>query len=253
MKNIDQDFNLIQQYLDGELPPEQRTQVEKRLEQEQDFARLYQRSRAAIQTIKDDAEKTTMAFLGELHQKEIKQEPKKEATPRVRQLPIRRILSIAAVLVLLLTATLWLFRPQNTSLTAFDNYYNRPAFDMQRGGQADALISDIIQAYNSGDFSTALERIEAYERSAGTQVNISLYKAVSLLETGETEQAQNVLQELKEQEEQLDEIYWLSAMTHLKSGDKFAASADLEVLLSDKFPVANARKQKAVELMKELQ
>lgn len=253
MENFDQNFDLIQEYIDGKLPDEQRAQVEQRLEKDPDFARLYQRSKATIQVIKQEAEQSTMALLDGLHEKEIGQAPRKKENAKVRQIPLRRILSIAAVLALLITAGIWLFIPQNESLTAFENYYERPAFDMQRGAEGDPLLSEIARVYNAEDYITTLEKINAYENIGDAENALKRYKAIALIETNQIKEAQDVLESLKGEGEQLDEIYWLSAMANLKADNQAAAIDDLKALQNGDFPVTEARQKKVDELLEILQ
>ncbi|HKK77831.1 MAG TPA: hypothetical protein VJ953_22325 [Saprospiraceae bacterium] len=253
MENFDQNFELIQEYIDGNLPAEQRTQVEERLEKDPDFARLYQRSKMTIQVIKQEAEQSTMAFLDGLHEKEIGQASQEKGAAKVRQMPLRRILSIAAVLALLITAGIWLFLPQNESLTAFENYYERPAFDMQRGAEGDPLLSEIARVYNAEDYMATLEKINTYENIEDTEIALKRYKAIALIETNRIKEAQDLLESLKGDGEQPDEIYWLSAMANLKADNQTAAIDDLKALLSGDFPVTEARKRKVNELLTLLQ
>lgn len=252
MENFDQNFDLIQQYIDGELSAEKRARVEQRLEQEVDFAQLYQRSKAAIQVIRDDAEQSTMAFLDQLHDQEIQEDFKASEAGKIRRLPLRRILSIAAVLLLLITAGIWLFRPQDESLRAFNSYYETPDLDITRGIDTDALLTEVASAYNAGNFALALEKIEKYQASGEAEIPLDLYKAVALLETDRTEAAIDILTTLKTRNFSLDQVYWLSAMSNLKMGNKMGAIEDLETLLAADFPVTNARKTKANEVLKRI-
>ena len=68
MKNINQDFNTIQDYIDGNLSQQEAALVKERLQKEPDFDRLYQRSKAAIEVIRSEAEQSTMPLLRSLQQ-----------------------------------------------------------------------------------------------------------------------------------------------------------------------------------------
>lgn len=252
MKNIDQDFDLIQRYLDGALDTDQQTTVEKRLQKEKDFAQLYNQSKTAVQIIQDDAEQATMALLQKLHRKEVA-EPKLRKKDNVWRLTPRRLISIAATIGLVLVAGFYLFRPTDPSLSAFNNYYETPTYDLQRGGEPSLETSEIISAYNNQDFETALAKIAEYEQDGTTNLDLQIYKAVCFLELGNTQSAIDQLTTLTQQEEHLDEIYWLLAMAHLKNKDIDAASQNLQILQGDDFSVTLARKLKAQNILEELE
>lgn len=252
MKNIDQDFELIQQYLENELAADQRASVEKRLADDQDFAQLYRRTQTAVQVIQEDAEQSTLKMLQGLHQQEIEDKPVTSPT-KVRRLRPVRWIGIAATLALLVVAAIWLFRPSDPALTAFNEYYQTPSFDLQRGANTSALLSEISIAYNAADYATALGKINDYEAAGSTSVSLQIFKAVCYLELDNTPAAINELSLLTEQDQQLDEIYWLRAMAYLKDKNKEAARSDLQQLLSEEFSVTLARRLKVQNILESLE
>jgi hypothetical protein len=252
MENIDKDFNLIQDYLDGGLSSKETAQVQKRIAKDPNFARLHERSQKAIKAVRNEAENSTMAMLRNIQKTEVPKLNETRPTSKIRKITPFRMMSIAAVLLVLVVAAVWVFLPQDNSLSAFNEYYETPAFDLQRGGNAEALISTASSQYSAGDFQAALQSLEAYEQASGATTGTQLYRAIAHLEIDQNMEALEILNKLSSGADQLDQVYWLKALTLLKMEEPALATAALEQLLSDEVTITSSRRQKVEALLEEL-
>lgn len=252
MKNIDQDFNTLQDFIDGKLSKEAADTVRGRLDKDAGFAKLYQHSQAAIEVIRTDAEQSTMALLQSIQKSENLSLDTSSSKGKIRRIKPFRLLSIAAILVVLIVAAVWLFLPGDQSMVAFNEYYETPAFDLQRGAATDQLLLSASNAYNEKDFASALSNLDAYENAAGATTNTQLYRAIAHLELNQTSAALALLNTLSKGSEQLDQVYWLKALAHLKAGDKAAAVTTLQTLQSGPIVITASRKQKVTELLEQI-
>lgn len=252
MKNIDQDFNTLQDFIDGKLSKEAEDTVRGRLDKDPAFAKLYQHSQAAIEVIRSDAEQSTMALLQSIQKSENLSLETTASKSKIRSIKSFRLLRIAAVLIVLVVAAVWVFFPGDQSMVAFNEYYETPAFDLQRGAATDQLLISASNAYNQDDFAAALSNLEAYETAAGATTNTQLYRAIAHLELNQTSAALALLNTLSKGSEQLDQVYWLKALAHLKVGEKAAAVTTLQTLQSGSIAITASRKQKIAELLEQI-
>ncbi|GAB5555698.1 MAG: hypothetical protein Sapg2KO_52890 [Saprospiraceae bacterium] len=249
MKNIDQDFNTIQDFIDGKLSQEAADTVRGRLDKEPDLAKLYQHSKAAIEVVRAEAEQSTMALLQSIQQSENLSLETKASKGKIRSIKPFRLLSIAAVLIVLIVAAVWVFLPGDQNMVAFNEYYETPAFDLERGGEAEELLLSAGNAYNQKDFEVALNNLEAFENTNGVTTNTQLYRAIAHLELDQTTASLAILNTLSKGTEQLDQVFWLKALAHLKAGEKEAAITALKTLQSGSIVITPSRKQKIAELL----
>ncbi len=146
-------------------------------------------------------------------------------------------------------AAVWVFLPGDQNMVAFNEYYETPAFDLERGGEAEELLLSAGNAYNQKDFEVALSNLEAFENTNGVTTNTQLYRAIAHLELDQTTASLAILNTLSKGTEQLDQVFWLKALAHLKAGEKEAAITALKTLQSGSIVITPSRKQKIAELL----
>lgn len=256
MKNIDQEFNKIQDYIDGSLSKSDMEAFRKRMAKEPALKRLYERSKAAINVVQQESERSTMALLKNIEQSEeltLQADLTEKRNPKLKIKPLWYI-AIAAVFTGLILVSMWLFQPKNQNMVAFNEYYETPSYDTQRGASnTDELFTEAMVEYQNGDFNAALQKLKDYEDANDITFESQIYRAVSNLELNRTIPAIEILDGLIQGDQQLDQVYWLKALAHLKLDQTDEAIFVLKVLLSEEVSATPNRKQKAQELLDKLQ
>ena len=210
------DYILIDQYLQGELPEARRSTFEARLREEADFAQAleereelnrYLRAQAQLPALQEK-----MDALGKQYF-EGADEPSAVVRP-LWQKPWVVVVGIAAAITLVLL----LWNPlQDTGL--YGRYDAHPELALvQRSGMAENS-ADLQAAYNNGDYEQAYEGLKVLvdEDAQNTQAQLAL--GISALETDRLEEARTVFEGLAEGNTAFQEYgRWYLALSYVKAG-----------------------------------
>jgi len=113
----------------------------------------------------------------------------------------------------------------------------------------DASLQKAVEAYNEGDFATALSGLSVEDAPDQKKSQVALARAISLHETGENEQAIALLNELAMNDEIMESTAnWYIAMIQLESEKIDEAKESFTRIQSESSYYA-----KANEILKKLQ
>lgn len=252
--SVENDIQLIERYLDGDLSPEELQAFEERRAADPEFAQLVQAGDLVVAGIRQAGEEETLGLLQNIHEEEMGKKEK----PQARLFTLRRTLAVAATLALLIVAGWFLLRPTAPSSDQlFASYYQPPAFEQTRSGAAtdpegaDQLWTDAGQAFQTGDYETALNALNQYLSLIPENATALRYKAICQIELQEYDAALSTLGAIKDHPDWMEEARWLSALIHLRQNDKQAALAQLDDLLA--LPaLTSSMEAKAQELRKKV-
>ncbi|MEM7571955.1 MAG: hypothetical protein AAF433_03595 [Bacteroidota bacterium] len=234
------DLQLIDRYLSGALTPAEVQKVESRLSEDLDFARSlrqYQQQdnyldyRAKGGVLPSDLDAVAADFW---QGADAESEP--EAAPTASIRPIRRYLSIAAAISLLLFAGWWLSRGSATvdGPSLYADQMVLPRIDNSIRGEldpADSLYQAAVTAYNAGELSTARPLMDRYLEEYGLDSELLLAYAAASIELGAYDEAEIALRQLDASTSLLrNEVPFYRALMLLKQGEVAAARELLQTV-----------------------
>lgn len=168
---------------------------------------------------------------------------------RVRKMTtIQLIQRVAAIALLLLIPTIFIFKPNSTTKLV-DQYFDVPRstyFMVNRGENVSVEpdLHDAFALYEKGDYRAAAEAIEKLIPNHLEKKDLKFYHAISLFVVGEFDQSIDLLLLCSEDNFQglNQRSPWYLAMAYLKKGDKEAAAKWLKQTLTlDSMHAQNAQ------------
>ena len=224
-----EDYNLIEQYLDGQLSEEARTVFEARLASEKDLAEALtlrrEMNRHLMRRDRRIELKQTLAELADEHFEEVA-----TSHPEAKIVPMRgrRWLAYAASIAILAIIAFSLYYSLRPGL--YNQYAQHPPLALtQLSSQAETLGPQAEQAFNQKDYEQAFRLLEQYLEAKEQEDPLAhLYLGISALETERYEEAIQTFSILSTQTGQWQDYgQWYLALTYLKMGDKTACRAEL--------------------------
>ncbi len=142
----------------------------------------------------------------------------------------RSLLSLAATLALLI-AVIWLFnRTQPQSSSYADLAQHAPLALTEMSSNEQQLITTAEQAFNTGDYAKAAETLRQYLLQQPDDQVARLYLAISLIETGQTTDARELLQSLSNSPDFRDKALWYTALSYFKENKQEEARKYLKLI-----------------------
>ena len=225
--------HLFDEYLDGLMSQEDVLSFEERLNNESDFNSLFENHKelrnAIIWTGAQDLRAQIKGVENDHFKMKVLKSPKKK--------PNYRLLAIAASLLILVGAFFFIKQSESGSSPQdlYAAYYEpfNPNTGV-RGSDVEQSIQDFDKAYKAKEYTEALGLLDVIQ----TQKEIldwDLYKAICLMETGATDEAEKVLLQLNEEGAALltHEAKWYLSMLYLKQGATDKASMYLKQMATD--------------------
>lgn len=240
----EQEYILIERYLQGATSPEETTAVEQRSASDTVFAAAIEGRRQLNDHLRavanEDKLLPTLESLGEQYF------PEREAMVRPLGNNRRWLFGLVAAAVIALAvffAGPW-FSPSGGGYEQFAQH--EPLSITERGnGQQAAVAAEA--AYNDGRFSEAIELIKAYLKDQNDDERARLALGVSLLETDRDEEAIVIFQQIADGRTALAAYgNWYLALAAVKRGDEAEARRYLGLIPStDTFLTAKAKELRA--------
>lgn len=227
-------FEYLEAYLDQGLSTADRAALERDLQNDellQAELKRHQQTRALVEQM---AIEETRSKVGRVFQQQAVR----------RQSNLRPLLRIAAVIALVLTAGLGYWMTQaNPSPGELAANYLEPFPDRltTMSGEVDELAM-AMEAYNKGDFATALSAFEAFPADHPESVLIDLYAGIAALEKGNTTLAENKLARIAGQADYGEVANWYLALVYLQQDEVEKARPLLQELdAADAYRASSAR------------
>jgi hypothetical protein len=243
------DYDLLEKYLKGQLDEESRAALEQRLEEDEALAAELAWQKRMQQFLRKNQEreqlKTKLEKLGDRY---FSQEEKATTAPPPR-LPVyrRRSLQIAAGIAILIIAG-WLTTRLLQQPSLYRQYAQHPALALTEMSGEGPDVRDIEQAFNQGDYEAAARDLQTYLQQHPADTLALLYRGISLLETGQLQEAASIFSIIRSGKSDLRGLGdWYLALTYLRQGHRSQAR---EVLRS--IPPGADKYEEAQELMDRL-
>lgn len=169
-----------------------------------------------------DSEQDAADLLAELDSAITNQYDSKVETATVssKVMPIRRWLSYAAAVLLLLTAAWWLWPKSINGENLYASYYapypNELTITSMGSNAPESSILEIMRPYNAGRYSEAAEKIGNYLSDHPTESALQLYYGISLLENQRSDAAIEALKKAKQYPDFSETANWYLALAYVR-------------------------------------
>lgn len=253
MDNEELDIELIEKYLKGTLTPEELKNFDQRIKDDADFAEKIEDYKDIIDGIQLASHHEFKAEVASWEE-EIKAEEGKG-----KQLvftPWKKYLSIAATLILLVTAGIYFLMPPKAvdSQHLFYAYFT-PYEDIitVRGDESDVFQEKLQQAmvhYNNQNYQGAITLFRSYLESKPEDDAARLYLGICFLTEKEFKKSIDSFDPIISTEGRFkDQAEWYSALAYLASQDLDRAKQSLSFIVDQQGHDYN---KKAIALLKEI-
>ena len=241
---------LIDKYFAGELSPEERTSLERKLKEDNDFAKAFQLEKDLMEGLETMGNKNLRPKLEKIYQEEVMEEKKevKTSTP-VHQISTKsnRRWWLAAASIAIIALLTWMFWPQVSPQKLYAAHAQHE-FDFTEKGSPDQVLYQAETALKANDFAAALPLLENYLSSRPDAYNIVLAKGIAHLELDDHEKAILTFRQLT----RVNSLYktegtWYLALANLKGGQVESCRQLLREL-----PPDSGRYQQAQNLLEQL-
>lgn len=231
MNDNDKLYDLMDDYLSGELIGEDKSLFEDALQQDSEFLNAFRLHKNLTRGINQVGREHFKSSLEEIHQNVIKANQKKHIFRR-------KVWSIAATLLFLLGIGWW----WNTSSTMeekdlFATYFEpyKVSLIVRDESNPDLLVQ-AQQAYRLGQYEKAIPFFESYQEKNGANGQLLLAVGICYLQTDEEQQALNLFGQIIKNQDLFfsDQARWYAALTYLKLNQQQKAVAMLAELASNK-------------------
>ena len=242
----EEDYQLIDRYLAGQLNEKEKKTVEARLESDPSFAEAMQLEREMALFLRQQPQrerlKEQFATLGE---KYFTEPP--PARKEVRILGLSRFQwLVAAGFALAVVAGALLFTQLQQPL--YEQYNQHPPLALTEKASDGVNLSQVEQAFNTGRYQEALEGLDQYLAAHPDDLTAQLYKGIAALELKKYEVAIPIFDALRQSGSDLQDYgAWYLALTYLRQGDRARCRALLQQI-----PKSSELKGRAEALLEEL-
>lgn len=160
------------------------------------------------------------------------------ATARVRRLrPGRRLLAIAATVLILVAAGLWLILgngPESERLYAEYEYVD-PGLPVLMSQSDEYALYDALTFYSEGNYSVAIEKLRALPDTYAGNDTLNYYLGASLLYDGQPEAARAALERVRTDAGAAfaERAQWLRVLAALRDGNRVRAEPILDEIIAN--------------------
>ena len=224
----DFDSNKIDQFLMGQLPPEEHKNIEDMIQHNEEFARQVQRRRESIAAVELLGDLQMKQRLGELHEKGIRL-----ANQSRRRTWLRPLLASAAAVLLLVVAGWWFFNQPVSSKAMMAEHFQ--TYDLNFGQRDDnnqaALLrfSDLYRQQRFGEALAAIQNLPTEQLSS----KLKLARGIALLSDQQPEQATDAFSALLNPPAPIysEQARWYLALSYLAQDNTDACKRQLQQII----------------------
>ena len=202
----------IDKYLHNKMNEQERRAFEKELKSKPELAAemsflkeayLYLQHQKRREALKDNLQQAAHQY--------------RQKRGNIFQLNRKSVLSIAAALALLLTTVFLLKNLQtDNTMPSYAELAQHSPLALTQMGAAEEDITAAEQAFNSKNYAAAAETLQRYLEAHPEDQLAQLYLAISLIETGQTEKARELLKPLNQSPDFRDKALWYTALSFFK-------------------------------------
>ncbi|MDF1697593.1 MAG: tetratricopeptide repeat protein [Saprospiraceae bacterium] len=238
MKFTDEEYSLIQDYLNDNLTEGNRLRFEENMKNEE-FKLEVVTQLSVLGALQDEANASLKEKILTFETEVEKAKETVKPITKTKVIGIGKYLKYAAVLVLLIAAVMVFQWSSNTTLSSDEiyaqAYQTYPATEIKRGKEDEAytVLKSAMDLYRNGKYTAALTEFEALNMN---DPNVNLYIGVCAMETSQFDKAKTYFDQVKESNatdvKQVAE--WYSVLVHYKLQETEEFSQGLDEILNNK-------------------
>ncbi len=227
----DQYWEKIDDFLDGSMSPDEQTAFSSQVEKEEQLKKDVNLQQQLRQGIAYGSQLDLRSRLAGIHQEYQQSKDIQEG----KVIPLNRGMwtrwAAAAAMIIGALTILFLIQSDPTGPELFASNYEAYALKSTTRSPGQDDITDLaVQAYQAGDYDIAIARLQAALETDSEHAPLQLALAVSLWETGQTEEAIAALDPILDHPLLQDQANWYGALFQLAQDNTAAAKGHLEVV-----------------------
>ena len=236
----EKDYILFEDYLNGTLSVNDKKAFDERLKVEAEFNEsfLNYKELSGFLENKFENEQSFQAFEENLKNIADKHFNKKEEKSKVIKFKPWQYAIAASIAILF-----GVFMFNTNSNPSYNDFSNHNSISLTVRGENDVLLSNAEKAFNEKDFEQAKLYFTQILKEDDSNDEIKLYKAISLIETNQFSEAEDLLKEvLKGTSVFRQKALWYMALSKLKQKDYDACKSTLGLISEDAEEYDQAKK-----------
>ncbi len=227
-------YKLVEQFLNGELDPQQTQAFNNRLETDAELAeevRLRQDMHGYLVNKKKKGDfKKKLDNIGADYFKEA-------SAPPAKEIPLKpkrnfRWIAIAASVAVITIALYWVLAPKSS---LYEQYAQHEPLQLtEKSSSQSALIKKTEDTFNKGDYGSSLLAINELLKSQPTELQYLMAKGICLLETNKIREAHMIFNTIASGQSVFkSEAQWYNALSYLKENKPELAKTELQKIPTD--------------------
>tara|TARA_R110001583_G_scaffold52804_1_gene163532 strand:- start:960 stop:1706 length:747 start_codon:yes stop_codon:yes gene_type:complete len=216
-------------FLNNELTKTEKISFEERLQSDDDFKQKFEIYKALETSLSskyenEEAEKELRNTLSQLGTKFIKEENTKTKTKETKVISLMRYRKLMVAASIALLIGFFLFKNGNPVYSDFSKHAN---LDLVVRGDTNEAITKAETAFNSKNYNEALKQLTILSEEFPNDVEIQLYKGISLLELNNYAEAEAIFNNISKGNSALvTKATWYKALSLLKQ-EQFEACKEV--------------------------
>ena len=240
-------YDLIEKYLEQRMSAEERQKFEQAMIDNPAIKEEIELHRQVTATLKGEKVHELRSVLKAVDKNWGAE--KKEQKGVARTINFRRVIAIAATVLLMVMSYQFFFTsggPVSNEQLFADNFQPYQMLLSQRGlseGEKNIVLENAISAYSKGNYQSAASFFQQLSQNDPTDISYQFYLAVAQLGAKENDTSINLFQNIISTEGHpfKEQSQWYLALAYLQNGDNENARKTLSEIESGQFKNAEAR------------
>ncbi len=246
----ERDLELLEHKLRGTLSESDKTELESKM-QDKDFAQAAADFEMLLGGIDAKGDDELKAMLLEEEAKFEVQADKQEGTQTAKVFTLRRVMAVAATLLLLVLATfIWQQNEKEQANYLSDNFipYRNVFYPIDRSGAAVNAKERAFKAYEQKNYTEALSGFNTILADS-LDYGVLFFKANTLLAMEKVDEAITLFDKIPQHERFYEQSQWYLGLAYLEKGDFTSAKQYLKTVAEN----GGYKSQQSQELLKTLE
>lgn len=227
-------FEILERYILNELSPEERTEIEERLESDPDFQAQYEQMKDLIIAIESHSLRESLKdrMIQPNSGEQVKNTP-----INTQRSKIYWILAAAASILIIVYCGWWIYNSQSPSFKEImaDAFYVDPGLPTKMSATDLYQFYDAMLDYKTGDYSLALDKWSSINTGIGADT-LNYYRAMAYLNMEKFHEAEDLLNKISQDSPLFQKAEWRKLEIYIRTQKYEKALAYLKQLPTDIHP-----------------